>query len=47
MIYLKPGADLKQYHAVILEPLSFLERQNDGNWQLLVAEKARSTATTA
>lgn len=37
MIYLKPGADLKQYHAVILEPLSFLERQNDGHWQLLVA----------
>ncbi|WP_165494158.1 DUF3313 domain-containing protein [Aquitalea sp. USM4] len=40
MIYLKPGTDLKQYHAVILEPLSFLERQHDGNWQLLVsAEK--------
>ncbi|RQO68603.1 DUF3313 domain-containing protein [Aquitalea sp. FJL05] len=37
MVYLKPGADLKQYHAVILEPLSFLERQADGNWQLLVA----------
>lgn len=40
MVYLKPGADLKQYHAVILEPLSFLERQADGNWNLLVsAEK--------
>lgn len=37
MIYLKPGVDLKQYHAVILEPLSFLERQTDGNWQLLVS----------
>jgi hypothetical protein len=37
MIYLKPGLDLKQYHAVMLEPLSFLERQSDGNWQLLVA----------
>jgi hypothetical protein len=39
LVYLKPGADLKTVSRLILEPLSFIERQNDGQWQLLVAEQ--------
>ena len=34
-VYLKPGVDLKSYHAVLPEPLLFMRQGPDGNWQLL------------
>ncbi|OHX11499.1 hypothetical protein BI347_17695 [Chromobacterium sphagni] len=36
-VYLKPGVDLKTYHAVLLEPLLFLRQDSDGGWRLLQA----------
>ncbi|MEO9382691.1 DUF3313 domain-containing protein [Chromobacterium phragmitis] len=34
-VYLKPGVNLKSYHAVMLEPLLFLRQAENGDWQLL------------
>ncbi|WP_052729218.1 DUF3313 domain-containing protein [Chromobacterium vaccinii] len=36
-VYQKPGADLKAYHSVLLEPLLFLRQADDGSWELLQA----------
>lgn len=38
-LYLKPGVELKNYHAVIIEPLVFTHHQPDGEWQIVVIEE--------
>jgi hypothetical protein len=40
LVYRKPGIDLKTYHSLIIEPLTFIEHQPDGQWQLLQAGEA-------
>lgn len=37
-IYKEPGVDLRQYHAVLLDPLQFI-RQENGQWYLLTANE--------
>ncbi|UTH73387.1 DUF3313 domain-containing protein [Chromobacterium sp. IIBBL 290-4] len=36
-VYLKPGVDLKSYHAVLPESLLFLRQAKNGQWELLKA----------
>ena len=37
--YMKPGTDLKAYSSLIIEPLSFIERDSTGVWNLLVSDE--------
>lgn len=43
-LYVKPGVDLKQYSAVILEPLYFMRQEADGNWELLQSTEENKIA---
>ena len=36
--YMKPGADLKAYSSLIIEPLGYIERDSTGAWSLLVSD---------
>ncbi|QOD83557.1 DUF3313 family protein [Chromobacterium haemolyticum] len=39
VLYLQPGVDLKRYHGILIEPLIFLGRQADGQWQATAADE--------
>lgn len=37
--YMKPGADLKAYNSLIIEPVGYIERDSTGAWSLLVSDE--------